>query len=202
MSLASPSSSSNSAWCDDVGTPAKESCADFKASTLARAVAQLREKLGPDPAAWRWERLHRARFPHGVLDAVGALRPFFSLETGQGGDASTVNVGAYRRDGTFVMSDGPSYRQIVDLADPAKSVFVHATGQSGNVFARGYRDLLPLWRQEFAPIWRAADETEAIVHLHTIGPPIDPRHATTARERASWLGALLTVFQLRMNIVN
>jgi predicted TIM-barrel fold metal-dependent hydrolase len=59
-------------------------------------------------------------------------------------------------------------------------------------------DLLPLWRQEFAPIWQAADETGAIVHLHTIGPPIDPRHATNARERASWVGAWLTVFQLRM----
>jgi predicted TIM-barrel fold metal-dependent hydrolase len=59
-------------------------------------------------------------------------------------------------------------------------------------------DLLPLWRQEFAPIWRAADETGAIVHLHTIGPPIDIRHATTDRERASWVGTWLTVFQLRM----
>ena len=59
-------------------------------------------------------------------------------------------------------------------------------------------DLLPLWRQEFAPIWKAADECGAIVHLHTIGPPIDPRHATTERERASWVGGWLTVFQLRM----
>jgi predicted TIM-barrel fold metal-dependent hydrolase len=59
-------------------------------------------------------------------------------------------------------------------------------------------DLLPLWRQEFAPVWRAADECGAIVHLHTIGPPIDPRHATNDRERMSWLGTWLTVFQLRM----
>jgi predicted TIM-barrel fold metal-dependent hydrolase len=59
-------------------------------------------------------------------------------------------------------------------------------------------DLLPLWRPEFAPIWQAADETGAIVHLHTIGPPIDIRHATTDRERASWVGTWLTVFQLRM----
>jgi uncharacterized protein len=59
-------------------------------------------------------------------------------------------------------------------------------------------DLLPLWRQEFAPIWRAADECGAVVHLHTIGPPIDPRHATNDRERAAWVGGWLTVFQLRM----
>jgi predicted TIM-barrel fold metal-dependent hydrolase len=59
-------------------------------------------------------------------------------------------------------------------------------------------DMLPLWRQEFAPIWRAADETGAVVHLHTIGPPVDPRHATNQREIQSWMGTWLTVFQLRM----
>jgi penicillin amidase len=137
---------SDSAWCDDVRTPRKETCADFKAATLSKAVTDLRQRLGPDPSGWRWERLHRARFPHGVLDAVPVLRRFFSLETGQGGDASTVNVGAYRRDGSYVMSDGPSYRQIVDLSNPSGSLFVHTTGQSGNVFSRSYRDLLPLWR--------------------------------------------------------
>ncbi len=145
--------SRESTWCDDIATPKKESCGDFKTSTLSMAVADLTGRFGPNPAAWRWERLHRARFPHGVFDAVSALRPFFSLETGQGGDASTVNVGAYRRDGTYVMSDGPSYRQIVDLADASRSVFVHTTGQSGNVFARRYRDLLPLWRRgEYLPM--------------------------------------------------
>ena len=59
-------------------------------------------------------------------------------------------------------------------------------------------DMLPLWRSEFSPIWRAAEETGAIVHLHTIGPPIDTRHATNQREVMSWMGTWLTVFQLRM----
>ena len=50
------------------------------------------------------------------------------------------------------MTDGPSYRQIVDLADPGAAVFIHPTGQSGNVFDRRYRDLLPLWRRgEYLP---------------------------------------------------
>jgi penicillin amidase len=137
---------SESPWCDDVRTPKKETCADFKASTLAQAVAGLARRLGADPAGWRWERLHHARFPHGVFDAVPVLRNLFSLEIGQGGDASTVNVGGYRRDGSYRMTDGPSYRQIVDLSDLSRSVFVHTTGQSGNVFSRQYRDLLPLWR--------------------------------------------------------
>ena len=136
----------DSAWCDDVNTPRKETCADFRSAALSRAVAALRRRLGADPSGWKWSRLHRARFPHGVFDRVPVLRGLFSLETGAGGDASTVNVGAYRRDGTFLMTDGPSYRQILDLADLSRSLYVHTTGQSGNVFDRRYRDLLPLWR--------------------------------------------------------
>ena len=150
----------DSGWCDDVRTPQKETCADFKTAALASAVAFLVKRFGPDPSRWRWERLHRARFPHGVLDQVAWLRPFFSLEIGQGGDASTVNVGAYRRDGSYIMSDGPSYRQIVDLSDLPRSVFVHTTGQSGNIFSGHYRNLLPLWRRgEYLPMSGAKPES-------------------------------------------
>jgi penicillin amidase len=138
--------STGSSWCDDARTPARESCADFKTAALALAVADLERKLGRDPEGWQWSRLHRARFAHGVFDRVPLLSRFFSLESGAGGDASTVNVGAYRRDGSFLMTDGVSYRQILDLSDFTRSLYVHTTGQSGNVFDSGYRDLLPLWR--------------------------------------------------------
>ncbi len=138
---------SDSPWCDDVRTPRRETCAELKASSLARAVSDLKRRLGSDEAGWRWERLHRARFPHTAFDGVPVLSKLFSLEIGQGGDASTVNVGAYRRDGTFRMSDGPSYRQIVDFADLPGSRYVHTTGQSGNPFEKGYRDFLPMRRE-------------------------------------------------------
>ncbi len=133
-------------WCDDVRTPQIETCAAFRAASLARAVAFLGKRFGADPSGWRWERLHRAVFPHDVFHEVGLLRRFFDLEIGQGGDVATVNVGSFAQDGSFEMDDGPSYRQIVDLADPGRSRFVHTTGQSGNVFSRHYRDFLREWR--------------------------------------------------------
>ena len=79
---------------------------------------------------------------------------FFSLETGQGGDASTVNVGAYRRDGSYLMTDGPSYRQIIDLSGGG-DLLMNTTGQSGNVLTRdigisygcGGRAALLLWER-------------------------------------------------------
>ncbi|HKF43985.1 MAG TPA: penicillin acylase family protein [Thermoanaerobaculia bacterium] len=135
-----------SPWCDNVRTPAKESCGEWKSASLSRAVALLEEKMGADPAGWKWGKIHHARFPHGVFDRVPVLRALFSLEAEAGGDASTVNVGSYRRDGSFLMTDGPSYRQVLDLSDFSRSLYVNTTGQSGNVLDRHYRDFLPLWR--------------------------------------------------------
>ena len=134
------------AWCDDTRTPRVESCADFRAAALQRAVAFLAKRLGSDPAGWKWERLHRASMAHGVFGDVRVVKSLFNLEVGQGGDASTVNVGAYSQDGDFAMTDGASYRQVIDLAKPLESLFVHTTGQSGNPFATGYRDFLGPWR--------------------------------------------------------
>ncbi len=136
----------DSSWCDDVRTPRVETCGQFRAASLMRALAALESRLGRSAAGWRWERLHRAVFPHDVFSQVRFLRRFFDLEVGQGGDGTTPNVGAFAQDGSFEMDDGPSYRQIVDFADPSRSLYVHTTGQSGNVFARHYRDFLPEWR--------------------------------------------------------
>ncbi len=154
---------SESSWCDDVRTPARETCAGFRTKTLRDAVALLRRRLGPDPGRWRWDRLHHARFPHAIFEAVPGLRSIFSLEAPQGGDASTVNVGAYRLDGSFRMTDGPSYRQIVDLSEANAALFVHTTGQSGNVFDRRYRDLLPLWRR--GEYFRIGDGSRSLLRL-------------------------------------
>lgn len=136
-----------SSWCDDPATPAVETCAAFQTESLARAAALLRRRLGPRPSLWKWEKLHTARFPHAVFDRVPLLRRLFSLSCPAGGDASTVNAGAYQRDGTFDMKEGPSYRQVIDFSRLEESLFVQTTGQSGNVFRSGYRDILPLWRQ-------------------------------------------------------
>ena len=142
----------DSAWCDDVRTPRRETCADFRAATLSRAVAALRARLGTDPSRWRWGALHRLRIAHDVFSGVPVLRRAFDLEAGRGGDGATVNVGAFTQDGAFRMSDGASYRQVIDLspggaAPPGGSGFALPGGQSGNVFDRRYRDLFPLWEK-------------------------------------------------------
>jgi penicillin amidase len=136
----------DSAWCDDVRTPAVETCGALQAASLGRALEFLRGRLGKDPEKWRWERLHRAVFPHDVFHEVPFLRRVFDLEIGQGGDGASVNVGGFAQDGSFEMSEGPGYRQIVDLSEPVRGRYVITTGQSGNVFSHRYRSLLAEWR--------------------------------------------------------
>jgi penicillin amidase len=137
---------SNSPWCDDVRTPPRETCADFRAASLSRAAASLRARLGPDPSRWSWGALHRLRVAHDVFSGVPVLRRAFDLEAGRGGDGATISVGGFAQDGTFRMVEGSSMRQVVDLAPDGAGAYALPGGQSGNAFDPRYRDLFPMWR--------------------------------------------------------
>jgi penicillin amidase len=119
-------------------------CEDFAARAFERAL----RRLGNDVPAWG--ELHEATFEHPVLSTT-PLAPLFDRSVPFGGDGSTVNVGPYEFD-SFLMNAGPSYRQVVDLADGGRakgrerSCFVHPMGQSGNPLSDNFDDLLPLWR--------------------------------------------------------
>lgn len=112
------------------------------------AARWLKETLGEDPVAWRWGDLHRVVQEHAVLGGT-PLGRFANLSIANGGDAFTVNAAGYpflRADGLPVQDHGPGYRAVYDLADPEGGVFIHSTGQSGNLLSPHYRDLQALWR--------------------------------------------------------
>lgn len=108
----------------------------------ARALDQAVQRLGPEPPPWG--ELHRAHLAHAVLTHT-PLKGLTDRIIPAGGSHFTVNVGWYRPS-DWVMYHGPSYRQIIDLADPQRSVFIIAGGQSGNWLTAGYDDQIPLWR--------------------------------------------------------
>src|SRR5207253_8582565 len=85
--------SGQSPWCDDVSTAAVEGCDEVVTAALHRSVAKLSNRLGGDPARWRWDGVHRAVFPHQGLDAIRLVRPFLSRSMPNGGDWSTIDVG-------------------------------------------------------------------------------------------------------------
>jgi penicillin amidase len=161
--------STSSPWCDDVTTTAKaETCEDAVTAALRVGVGDLERTLGSDMAHWRWDGVHRAMFPHQGLDAVPALRPFFSRSMPNGGDWSTVNVGPVAADHLYEQRSVPGYRQIVDLSPANDSRFLDAVGESGHFLSKHYDDFLRDWQQvRHRPMRmdRAAVERGALGHL-------------------------------------
>lgn len=145
---------SASLWCNDVNTPGQEGCAEILEGALAAGLATMGEAQGTaDLGAWRWDRVHHARFPHDPFDEVGPLRPVFSRSVPNGGDDFTVNVAPPDRDELYTQYHLPSYRQIVDLGDLDGSRFMHTTGQSGHVLSPNYANLIEPWqRVEYLPM--------------------------------------------------
>ena len=91
---------------------------------------------------WKWGELHETIYAHNPFSEVAALRMLFQREIANGGGSYTVNVGPYKFSDPYKQIYVPSYRQIVDLSDWSNSLFMHTTGQSGNVFSKHYDDLI------------------------------------------------------------
>ena len=85
---------------------------------------------------------------HSINEYAGAFRiGAFPTE----GGPHTPNLGMY--DENFVRRNGPSYRQIFDLADWDRAVATSTPGQSGQPGSPHYADLAPMWANgEYFPL--------------------------------------------------
>lgn len=106
-------------------------------ASLKKALATLRSKLGNDIRSWRWERVHRAVFPHSPLNTNRWLRRFFSYAVPTGGDWSTVNLGGIVSASPFDQRNIAGYRQIIDMSLSGGS-FIHAGRQCGHFLAQRF----------------------------------------------------------------
>jgi penicillin amidase len=144
---------------------------DLVLTALDDALAELRERLGPDPSAWNWGALHRVALVHplGAIPGLGSL--FTAGEAELGGDEQTVMQGGFDgRDG-YAVDVIPSWRAVYDLADLDRSVGVLPAGVSGNPASPHWSDQFPLWiAGEYHPLpfTRPAVEAAAVAALHLL----------------------------------
>ena len=139
---------SREVWCDDGATARTETCDEMLARALSAAVEWVADRQGGDPAAWRWGREHRALGEHRPL-ARSPFAPLFNLEGPAPGSTYAVNSFDFSpldEDRPFTSTHGPSLRAVYDLADLDRSLFIHSTGQSGNVLSPLYRNFEARWR--------------------------------------------------------
>ena len=126
---------------------------DLLLRSLSKALKALAKRLGPDPSGWTWGRLHTLTMPH-PLGAHPLLGPALNLGPYPSqGTSFTVNNGQFFYAYPFKHVAGPGLRQIVDLADPERSVFIVNAGQSANLASPHHADLTAVWlRGEYVPM--------------------------------------------------
>ena len=160
-------------WCDDVGTAAVETCNEMLARALERAVRRIAERQGDDPTGWRWGREHFALGEHRPLGSSPLAR-LFNLRGPAPGGIYTVNAFEFSPlddEEPFVARDGPSLRAVYDLSDLERSLFIHSTGQSGNVLSPLYDSFEERWRKGgyvTIPARREAFEEGALGRLRLV----------------------------------
>ncbi|MFT5182320.1 MAG: penicillin amidase [Alphaproteobacteria bacterium] len=135
-------------WCDDIGTVETEDCTATVSVAFADAIGDLRDRLGDNPAAWRWGDLHIARFEHPVLRRIPVIGDLFAVTIPTSGGDFTINRGTPRatNKSPFTHVHGAGLRAIFDLSDLDASRMMIATGQSGHVRSKFFANTTTDWR--------------------------------------------------------
>ena len=140
--------------------------ASIVAGVVDQTAAAMRTTYG-DPSGWTWGRLHTVEFRESTLGNSGIPPLEWYFNAGPrpvpGADGA-VNNNYYRvqrayadpddpgdvppgNHEVFGVTNGPSYRLVVDMGDVDGARIIITTGQSGNVGDPHYGDLIPLWAE-------------------------------------------------------
>ncbi|HEY2628575.1 MAG TPA: penicillin acylase family protein, partial [Usitatibacter sp.] len=159
-------------WCDDVTTPARETCAQRSALAFDRAAEDLGKRYGR-ASGWRWGLAHPAAGDHRPLGRFPVIGSLFNVDPETPGDSFTVDVGHYfvgDDERPFANRHAASLRALYDLADLDRSRFMQSTGQSGNILSPWYSNFAERWaRVEYVTI-PARREAIAVEHRLVLNP--------------------------------
>jgi penicillin amidase len=153
-----------SPWWDDTTTPGRETAKGIVSAAFDDVGIELRAAYG-DPSRWTWGRIHQVTFREATLglSGIGPLEWYFNADPRPApGAAGSIDNNYYQVDrgyddpyddadtpvglaDLFSVTNGPSYRLVVDMGDLDGATIVTTTGQSGNPFDRHYGDLIDSW---------------------------------------------------------
>ncbi len=126
-------------------------CMKAARTAFRRTLDELSQRYGNDVSQWRWGAEHVAVMKNQVMDNVPGFRELFGVAFPSDGGFYSVNrggsLGAPERDHPLLRKSGAGFRGVYDLADPARSRFIIATGQSSHPLSRFYADQLKLYKK-------------------------------------------------------
>ena len=159
-------------WCDDIRTPARETCDEQVSKAFDLAALYLAKQHG-EPRTWRWGAVHVAGGDHRPFSFVPVISRWFSVAPETPGDGFTVNVGHFfirDNDRPFANRHAASLRAIYDLSDLDKSLYIQSTGQSGNFLSPWYANMAERWAKvEYVTI-PAKREAIRVAHRLVLKP--------------------------------
>ena len=123
-----------------VGT--RETRDDIINLSFGEAVSELSSRLGKDPQAWTWAKVHRMTFKHPLGSKLGFLN-LKPIPTN--GDGFTINAGMWDQKNPYEMNSGGVIRMVVDFSDVENSTMISPPGQSGHFKSPHYDDLAEMW---------------------------------------------------------
>jgi penicillin amidase len=159
-------------WCDDIRTPARETCDEQVSKAFDLAAAYLAKQHG-EPRTWRWGAVHVAGGDHRPFSFVPVISRWFSVAPETPGDGFTVNVGHFfirDNDRPFANRHAASLRAIYDLSDLDKSLYIHSTGQSGNFLSPWYANMADRWAKVQYVTIPAKREAIRVAHRLVLHP--------------------------------
>ncbi|WP_310732105.1 penicillin acylase family protein [Roseateles sp. YR242] len=162
-----------SPWWDNRATPQKETEADIVRQAWKAALAHLRQTLGPESDAWRWEQVHTLTHEHPLgkqkpLDMIFNVGPFRV----PGGHEVPNNFAQRGGDAPWSVVYGPSTRRLIDFARPQEALGVNPVGQSGVWPDPHYSDQATLLVQgQYRREWLADSDVQAHVEGRLILKP-------------------------------
>ena len=142
-------------WFTSLGDPSVLGRDELSGLALDDAARELRDRLGADPAKWRWGALHTVTFAHPLSSGLPApVRALFDIGPYErAGDGYALNNGAYSLSTPYTLRSHASERMVVDLGDLDLTRSVLPTGESGQPLSKHWGDQTPLWlRGELHPL--------------------------------------------------
>jgi penicillin amidase len=146
----------DSDWWDDQGTAGTETRDDVVGRALRDAWSELQDRLGDDPAEWRWGELHALPLESQTFGQSGIAPIEWLVNHGDvdvGGGESTVDATGWSANHGYRTDWVPSMRMVVDLSDLDASRWVNLTGASGHAWHPDYTDQVSLWRRGRTTPW-------------------------------------------------
>ncbi len=139
---------SDDPWWDDKATPEVEDRSSMLQRAMQLADADLRGRLGDDPAKWTWRTLHTLEIRNQTFGDSGIAPIEWLFNRGPyetGGSGSSPDATNWDTGEGYGITWIPSMRMVVDLSDLDASTWVNLTGASGHAFAEHYDDQAELW---------------------------------------------------------